>query len=259
MHALIVLAQPEPRSTCARLARHAAECFARRGATVEVSDLYAMQFDPVEGPRHYMDRSHGGYFDTLREQRSAYERGVAPADVAAEMAKLQRADVVLFQFPLWWWGPPAILKGWFDRVFVYGGLHSSARRFERGPLAGRRAMLSVTLGSPAKACGYDGRDGDTRLVLWPVLMTLHYVGLAVLPPMLVHGVSGGSDAAAARALEARLEAAERAIADQIERLERTEVVPFNRQEDFDEELRLRPEARSHTPFIRHHLEFDPAG
>ncbi len=49
-----------------------------------------------------------------------FERGGKPRDIDAEQRKLVAADAVIFQFPLWWLGMPAILKGWIDRVFAYG-------------------------------------------------------------------------------------------------------------------------------------------
>lgn len=68
-----------------------------------------------------MASSDGDYFSTLDEQRHAVESGALPADVQHEIARLMRADLVILQFPLWWHAQPAMLKGWFDRVFAYGG------------------------------------------------------------------------------------------------------------------------------------------
>lgn len=67
---------------------------------------------------------------------------------AAEQEKLLWADTIIFQFPLWWYTMPAILKGWVDRVFTYRfaygvGEHSDTKygeRFGEGTLAGRRAL-----------------------------------------------------------------------------------------------------------------------
>ncbi|HSR95913.1 MAG TPA: NAD(P)H-dependent oxidoreductase, partial [Kofleriaceae bacterium] len=191
-----------------------------------------------------------------REQRRAHELAATPPDVQAEIEKLQRADIVVIQFPLWWWGPPAILKGWFDRVLIYGGLYGSGRRLERGPLAGRKAMLSVTLGASSSGCGHDGLDGDIHLVLWPVLITLRYVGLSVLPPLLVPDVHAARDPAAGEALAARIDAAERELADRIAQIETLPELPFNTLEDFDIHSRLKPDAPSHTPFIRHRAKLD---
>src|SRR6056297_3040885 len=53
---------------------------------------------------------------------------------------------VILQFPLWWHGPPAILKGWFDRTFPSGGVYTSRMRYDDGFFKGKQAVLSVTAG-----------------------------------------------------------------------------------------------------------------
>jgi NAD(P)H dehydrogenase (quinone) len=52
--------------------------------------------------------------------------------VKAEIARLDAADLVILQYPMWWHLPPAMLKGWFDRVFIYGDVYTSGKRFEAG-------------------------------------------------------------------------------------------------------------------------------
>ena len=56
----------------------------------------------------------------------------SPLDVAAEIALLDRADLLILQYPMWWHLPPAMLKGWIDRVFIYGEVYASRKRFEIG-------------------------------------------------------------------------------------------------------------------------------
>ncbi|WP_239511447.1 NAD(P)H-dependent oxidoreductase [Burkholderia sp. JP2-270] len=104
------------------------------------------------------------------------------------MARLGKADLVIFQFPIWWHAQPAMLKGWFDRVFVNGGLYTGGRRYDRGHFRGRRAICSVTTGAPAATFGPNGRSGDIDLLLWPIHYSLHYMGYDVLRPVLAHGV-----------------------------------------------------------------------
>ena len=167
-----------------------------------VANLYGETFDPCEAPRHYADRRDPTCFDAQREQRHHWERGTLAPEIAHHVGLLKQADALILQFPLWWFGAPAILKGWMDRVFVYGGLYSSRQRHDRGVLQGRRALLSVTTGSSAAACAPDGREGDTRLLLWPIMYALRYVGFDVLEPHLIHDVRGGGGrcrAAAGRA------------------------------------------------------------
>jgi len=259
MHALIVLAQPEPQSLNGRLARRAAEEFEAQGATAEISDLYAQGFDPVEGPRHYRLRQQPGYFETQGEQRAAHENARTPADVAAELKKVRRADLLLFQFPMWWWGLPAMLKGWFDRVWIYGGTYSSQHRFERGPFAGKRAQVSVTLGASADGGAYNGNEGDMEMALWPVLISLRYVGMTVLEPLLFFGVHGGVEAGRSAKLAETKRQAEERLAARIRGIASAPEMPFNRWEHFDERGRLKPGAPAYSPFVRHAAALELGG
>ena len=115
-------------------------------------------------------------FSPLGEQRHAFETSSLPQDVQREIARLERADLVVFQFPIWWHGPPAILKGWIDRVFVSGGLYTSAMRYDRGYFRGRKAVCSVTTGAPEFAFGPGSRGGDIERILWSTHYSLHYMG-----------------------------------------------------------------------------------
>ncbi|WP_323120483.1 NAD(P)H-dependent oxidoreductase [Burkholderia alba] len=188
MHTLIVHCHPEARSFNAALRDTAARTMRGLGHDVDVSDLYAMGFDPVEASRHYRNRANPDMFSALVEQRHASMHGTLPDDVSREIARLRKADLVIFQFPIWWHAQPAMLKGWFDRVFVNGGLYTGSRRYDRGQFHGRRAMCSVTTGAPAATFGPEGRSGNINLLLWPIHYSLHYMGYSVLEPVLAHGV-----------------------------------------------------------------------
>src|SRR5690625_126362 len=160
MHVLIVLAHPESSSFNAQLASAARAALEAEGHWVTVSDLYRQGFDPLEAGRHYRDRLDPARFIPLAEQRHASERQALSPDVDAEIEKLEAADLVVLQFPLWWHGPPAMLKGWFDRVFVSGRIYRSRKRYDSGHFRGKRALLSVTTGAPAAAFGPGARGGD---------------------------------------------------------------------------------------------------
>lgn len=69
-------------------------------------------------------------------------------------------DFVIFQFPPWWYSVPAILKGWFDRVFAYGFVYSRNMRYDTGGLKGKIAFVSITTGFPKDAYTPYGMDGD---------------------------------------------------------------------------------------------------
>lgn len=190
MNVLFVLAHPEPGSFNGRLVDIARAHFEAAGHHVRVSDLYAQGFDPVESAAHYPDRINPEMFAPLAEQRHAYKSGTLPADVAAEIEKLQWADLVIFQFPIWWHSVPAILKGWMDRVFVSGGLYTSKMRYDQGYFRGKRALCSITSGAPDLAFVPGGRGGELDQILWSMQFSLYYMGFDVLPPHASFGVAG---------------------------------------------------------------------
>jgi len=251
MKSLIVLAHPEPLSFNAALALAACDSLQSQGHEVRLLDLHAPLFAAEEHPRHFEVRKDPARFDAMAEQRHSADLDALSPQVQAGIDDLLWADLVVLQFPLWWFGLPAILKGWLDRVLVYGKLYSSANRLSAGVLRGKRAMLSVTAGSSAAACCHDGQEGDTRLILWPIHYTLHYVGFTVLEPALYFGVRGGLTGEAAVVQRRQLEEALRIHRARFANLATTAAIPFNTPEDWDEQRKLRPGARVHSPFIRH--------
>jgi NAD(P)H dehydrogenase (quinone) len=107
------------------------------------------------------------------------------ADVLAEQAKLLWCDLLIFQFPMWWFGMPAILKGWVDRVMVRGFAYAKGRKYDTGMFKGRRAMLCTTTGTAASLFEPDGIDGDLLHILWPIHNGIfRYLGFEVLPPIV---------------------------------------------------------------------------
>ncbi|RON50163.1 NAD(P)H-dependent oxidoreductase [Pseudomonas frederiksbergensis] len=107
MHALIVVAHPNPQSLTHNLARQIAEGLTSADAsnTYEIADLSAQGFDPRFG----------------RADMAVHHREAPPpADVLAEQARIDRADALVLVFPVYWWSMPALLKGWIDRVFSNG-------------------------------------------------------------------------------------------------------------------------------------------
>ena len=251
MNVLIVLAHPEQQSFNGHLARLARDTFSERGHAVQLSDLYTSEFDPSESPKHFSVRRNPNCFDAQAEQRFSWESESSPADVKREVERIFWADLVVFQFPLWWFGLPAILKGWMDRVFVYGGLYTSSRRHDRGPCSGKRALMCVTTGSSEAACAYNGYEGDTFLLLWPSLFSLRYVGFTVLRPFFLHGVRGGLKGRDAEAQNVRLLKREQEYKKYLLNIDDVPTVPFNSDDDWDENRKLKPEAPPHSPFIRH--------
>ncbi len=154
MKILLVFAHPESRSLNGALRDVAVEELMTQGHEVRISDLYADGWKSEVGHADFPLLPPDARLVPVAASKKAFETGALTEDVRAEIDKLLWADVLILQFPLWWFSMPAILKGWVDRVFAYGfaygvGEHSDKRwgdRYGEGSLAGKRAMLIVTAG-----------------------------------------------------------------------------------------------------------------
>lgn len=250
VHAHFVLAHPEPQSFNAQLARSGKAALQAEGWTVTLSDLYAMGFDPCERPEHFVDRAVPARFDAQTEQRHAASNATLPRAVTDELALMDRADLLVLQYPMWWHLPPAILKGWFDRVLAYGEAYTSKLRFENGRFIGKRAMLSVTVGTSRSTYEHDGRSGDIELMLWPVNFSLAYVGYDVLAPFVAYGVEAGLRYSDPATVEARLASIAADFCATLPRLDQRATIPFNRMAEWGEDGRIVPGAPVYSPFIR---------
>ena len=94
---------------------------------------------------------------------------------------------MIWQFPLWWFSVPAILKGWADRVLAMGKTYGGDRFYENGVCKGKRALLSVTTGGPAPAYDHGAFNGDIHGILRPIQRgILRFVGFDVLAPHIVY-------------------------------------------------------------------------
>ena len=128
----VVLAHPEARSFNGTLAGITQQVLGDAGYRTTFSDLYAMDFDPREGPRHYAARKDSEVFHTQTEQRHAVDQESLPADVEAEVGRILDCDLLVVHFPVWWFGMPAILKGWMDRVLFMAACIAACCDMTRG-------------------------------------------------------------------------------------------------------------------------------
>lgn len=187
MKVLWITAHPEPRSLNGSLHREGVGCLKEEGHEVRTSDLYAMRFNPVVTPGDF-SHTEDTRLIVGHAGEEAVRGGTLAPDITAEHEKLSWADTLIVQFPLWWYGMPAILKGWFDRVFV-GGFAFGVRdaqgrqlRYGEGALAGKRAMVIVSAGAREASLGPRGINGELNDLLFPLQHgTLWYAGIDVLP------------------------------------------------------------------------------
>lgn len=127
MHALVVVAHPDPKSLSHAVAAHIAEGVSASDNSYQIADLAAEGFDPRF---------------TLADL-ALHRREAAPSDdVATEQARIDRADALVLVYPVYWWSMPGLLKGWIDRVFTNGWAYEES---SSGKLVKRLGRLRVHL------------------------------------------------------------------------------------------------------------------
>lgn len=189
MNILIVHAHPEPLSFTTALKDQAIRVLEQQGHQVEVSDLYAMNFNPVASREDFTSLNNSEYLNYALEQRHASKQQLLSADIQTEVDKVLKADLLILNFPIYWTSVPAILKGWIDRVFVSGIFYGGKRFYNHGGMAGKKAMLSFTLGGRDHMFGEQAIHGSLDSLLLPIQRgTLAYVGFEVLPPFIAYHV-----------------------------------------------------------------------
>ncbi|MBB5934274.1 NAD(P)H-dependent oxidoreductase [Streptomyces zagrosensis] len=308
MNVLWIFAHPEQRSLNGSLRDEGLRTLHALGHDYRVSDLYAMGWNPVVGSADFGRREHApkastnnphtikttgnkkntGPDDAHAPQperllvgaasQRAYRSGMLSADIRAEQEKLSWADAVILQFPLWWYGMPAILKGWFDRVFVKGFAYgvstphdptpapgaapASGRRrtlrYGEGALAGKRAMVIVSAGAGEPSLGPRGINGDLCDLLFPLHHgTLWYTGMSVLPPLAVYDADRVSPEA--------YEKAATQLRERLGTLPTAAPLPFRHQNgtpdtrgDYDADLVLHPDVAPDEAGLTAHYHRDRA-
>jgi NAD(P)H dehydrogenase (quinone) len=141
----IIACHPEEQSFTLSMARRYAEAVEAHGHETLLRDLYRMEFNPVLG--------------------AAERRGTPAADVEHEWALLGKVDVYVLVYPIWFGTPPALLKGYIDRVFGAG--RDLGRDDDGGPgelLAGKRLVSLTASGSMRAWLAEKGVLGSLRTV-----------------------------------------------------------------------------------------------
>lgn len=136
MKCLVVVAHPLADSLCAALTKDVVDTLTAAGHEVQIEDLYAANFAPAL---------------TAAERKTYYQPPFDAAAVAPYVERLLAAEALVLVFPTWWFGLPAILKGWFDRVWAPGIAYDHAQ--DLGAITPRlhrlrRALAVTSLGAP---------------------------------------------------------------------------------------------------------------
>ena len=133
------------------------------GHEVEIADLYRESFQPLLVPQDY----------------AQWEDRPMPPEVLREQARVERCEGIALVFPIWWWSMPAILKGWFDRVFSAGWAYAEDYDPEGSLLPGRKFVVICPAGREVGTLSYCGvSESDVHIffeVYWDEKLTESYI------------------------------------------------------------------------------------
>ncbi len=135
MNCLVVLAHPLEDSLCSHLSKETIKHLKSKGYTITVKDLYKENFNPV----------------LTKDERASYYNEFDTSLLEDDIKQLKEAESLVLIFPTWWFSFPAILKGWFDRVWAPGYAYNHAS--DLGAITPRLENLKevkviTTLGAP---------------------------------------------------------------------------------------------------------------
>ena len=175
MHVLTVLDHPDPDAFSAAIAAAFCRGAESAGHSTEVADLHAERFDP-----------RWSLADI-----EADATGQAPPDIQAEQERISRADAIGFVFPLFWWGMPAMTKGWIDRVWSWGWAYDQLDDPEKSLQKPRSGVLLVPAG--ARSDEMEARGYTAALETAWIDGTFGYFGFVNRDLLLLNGSKGSAD------------------------------------------------------------------
>lgn len=172
MHVLIVIAHPRQNSFTHAVAGRFRQGVEAEGHDCELADLHAEGFDPRWSV----------------EDDAQFEGRPMPQDILSEQARVERADVIAMTFPLYWWGMPAMMKGWLDRVWSWGWAYDQVDDPEKSLQRPRTGVMLIPAGaSPGKMDEHGYREA--MRTVWHV-GTMGYLGMTQRDVHLLHGSQG---------------------------------------------------------------------
>jgi NAD(P)H dehydrogenase (quinone) len=181
MKAHILFAHPNLQSFNGQLRDAAIQALEAKGWTVTVSDLVQMKFKASADADDFTELSNPDFFDIQTEQKMAVQKGTFTADIQREHQLLSEADLIIMQFPLWWYSMPAVLKGYIDRVFSMGWAYGGGQA-----LGGKKVLVSMTTGAPDFTWTAEQRGTIKEIFKHLFVGTFGLCGMQPLEPFIVY-------------------------------------------------------------------------
>ncbi|MHB1405026.1 MAG: NAD(P)H-dependent oxidoreductase [Desulfitobacteriaceae bacterium] len=173
MNTLIIYAHPNKKSFNHVILEQVKRGLKDGNHTFTVIDLYEENFNPVLIFNEQIKRS-----ELANNIETEHYREL-----------VRQADHLIFIYPIWWYGTPAILKGFLDRVFVSGFAYTNKGKLPKGLLGDKSAWVVYTIDSPSWFVRLFRRN-----VEWKVMSDaiLKYCGIKRIKRMMFAGVKNSS-------------------------------------------------------------------
>jgi NAD(P)H dehydrogenase (quinone) len=182
MKAHIIFAHPELKSFNGQMRNTAIQTLEAFGFAVSVSDLHQMKFKASADQDDFIELYNKDFFDIQTEQAIALQKNTFTNDIKNEHQLLEDADLIIFQFPLWWYSMPALLKGYIDRVFSMGWAYGGGQA-----LQGKKILVSMTTGAPDFAWTPEKRGTIQEIFKHLFIGTFGLCGMEATEPFIVYG------------------------------------------------------------------------
>lgn len=196
MKAHLVFAHPNLQSYNGQLRNTAIQTLEVAGWSISVTDLYQTKFKASADEDDFAELYDSDFFDLQIEQQHALTHQTFSPDITREHQLLADADLVIFQFPLWWYSVPGLLKGYIDRVFSMGWAYGGGQA-----LQGKKVLVSLTTGAPEFAWTPEKRGTITDVFKHLFVGTFGLCGIHTLEPFVVYGAKRQSASDKAQTLE----------------------------------------------------------
>lgn len=180
---LIVFASSEPNSFCSAMKNTIVDSLKKVGYAVQISDLYAMKFFDSLDKTDFTKLEDPAYFKPQAEQTAANRRNFLTysAEIKQEHEKVKACDIMIFVFPLYWWGFPGIMKNWIDRVlsmgFAYGAQGAAS-------LKGKKAMVLYATGGTKNDHEASGMEEAAQKMMHKGIFA--FCGITPLQPFVAY-------------------------------------------------------------------------
>lgn len=174
MRVLVVYAYPNHEGFAHAVCQNVLEGLREAGAAYDLIDLYEEGFNPM---LVFNATKHRSQMKT--DPETAHYREL-----------VTRSDHLIFVYPTWWSGMPAMLRGFFDRVFASGFAYTYSGPYPHGLLKNKSATLIYTMDSPAFYARLFRRNVEWRSVKEPIF---HFCGIRPVRRLVLYGVRTSSE------------------------------------------------------------------